>query len=115
MTFESHDKDGRGSQGEEIECLPLNKTKMADNNIVTFDRWHHAIRVALATIVCAASVAGCGGDFEYKTSGDRIMSQERGGVGEFSGSSTASQEQLMSIQEQYQAKIKAAEDAKVKK
>ena len=58
---------------------------------------------ALAAILLAA----CGGDFEYKTSGDRIDGEDRGGISDFDGASTMSHENLMSIQEQYQAKVRA--------
>lgn len=61
----------------------------------------------------AALVSGCGGDFEYKTSGDRALGKDRGqGGAEGGGGSTASHEQLLTIQEQYQAKAEAAKRAK---
>ena len=59
------------------------------------------------SIVVASLLAGCGGDFEYKTSGDRIDGEDRGGISDFDGGSTTSHENLMSIQEQYQAKVRA--------
>lgn len=61
----------------------------------------------LAAVVIASLVASCGGDFEYKTSGDRLQGETRANTGQFSGASTTSHENLMSIQEQYKAKIEA--------
>ena len=61
------------------------------------------VLVALAAVL----LAGCGGDFEYKTSGDRLQGETRANTGEFYGASTASHENLMSIQEQYKAKLEA--------
>ena len=61
------------------------------------------VLVALAAVLLAA----CGGDFEYKTSGDRIQGETRANTGQFSGASTTSHENLMSIQEQYKAKLEA--------
>ena len=61
------------------------------------------VLVALAAVL----LAGCGGDFEYKTSGDRLQGETRANTGEFSSASTASHENLMSIQEQYKAKLEA--------
>ena len=68
------------------------------------------IRSLLRTVLVALAavlLAGCGGDFEYKTSGDRIDGEDRGGISDFDGASTTSHENLLSIQEQYQAKLKA--------
>jgi hypothetical protein len=68
------------------------------------------IRSLLRTVLVALAavlLAGCGGDFEYKTSGDRIDGEDRGGISDFDGASTTSHENLMSIQEQYQAKVRA--------
>ncbi len=63
--------------------------------------------VAVAAGVVAALLTACGGDFDYKTSGDRIDGEDRGGISDFDGASTTSHENLMSIQEQYQAKVRA--------
>jgi hypothetical protein len=60
----------------------------------------------------AVLVSGCGGDFEYKTSGDRVLGKDRGRGAGGGGGSTASHEQLLTIQEQYQAKAEAAKRAK---
>ena len=68
------------------------------------------IRSLLRTVLVALAavlLAGCGGDFEYKTSGDRIQGETRANTGQFSGASTTSHENLMSIQEQYKAKLEA--------
>ena len=63
---------------------------------------------AVAVFALAATLlAACGGDFEYKTSGDRIDGGDRSGIADWDGASTTSHENLMSIQEQYQAKVKA--------
>jgi len=62
-----------------------------------------AVLAALAAVLLAA----CGGDFHYKTSGDRIQGETRANTGQFSGASTTSHENLMSIQEQYKAKLDA--------
>ena len=63
--------------------------------------------LTVAVGVVAALLTACGGDFEYKTSGDRIDGENRAGVADWDGASTTSHENLMSIQEQYQAKVKA--------
>ncbi|MCY3895041.1 MAG: hypothetical protein F4Y02_06435 [Chloroflexi bacterium] len=68
----------------------------------------------LLALIGAALLVGCGGDFEFKTSGDRT-SEGNVGPSEFNnpdaaglgGASTASDEKMKSIQEQYQAKLKA--------
>lgn len=68
------------------------------------------IRSLLRTVLVALAavcLAGCGGDFEYKTSGDRLQGETRANTGQFSGASTTSHENLMSIQEQYKAKLEA--------
>ena len=57
--------------------------------------------------LAAILLAACGGDFDYKTSGDRIDGEDRGGISDFDGASTTSHENLLSIQEQYQAKVRA--------
>ena len=63
--------------------------------------------VALSAVLLAGLLAGCGGDFQYKTSGDRIQGETRGNTGEFYSASTTSHENLLSIQEQYKAKLEA--------
>ncbi len=63
--------------------------------------------VAMTAALAATLLAACGGDFEYKTSGDRIDGGNRAGIADWDGASTTSHENLMSIQEQYQAKVKA--------
>ncbi|MCY3895040.1 MAG: hypothetical protein OXG17_01070 [Chloroflexi bacterium] len=63
--------------------------------------------LTVAAGVVAAVLTACGGDFEYKTSGDRIDGGNRAGIADWDGASTTSHENLMSIQEQYQAKVKA--------
>jgi len=82
------------------------------------DTWRRIWRwlrcVPLLALIGVALLAGCGGDFEFKTSGDRTSDQNVGpsefnnpdaaGLG---GASTASDEKMKSIQEQYQAKMKA--------
>ena len=76
--------------------------------------WRWLRRAPLVALVAASLLAGCGGDFEFKTSGDRT-SEENVGPSEFNnpdaaglgGASTASDEKMKSIQEQYQAKLKA--------
>ena len=81
---------------------------------------HVAPHLALASLRARSGsyprrlLAGCGGDFEFKTSGDRT-SEENVGPSEFNnpdaaglgGASTASDEKMKSIQDQYQAKLKA--------
>ena len=75
-------------------------------------RWFRCVPVL--TLFGASLLAGCGGDFEFKTSGDRT-SEDNVGPSEFNnpdaaglgGASTASDEKMKSIQEQYQAKLKA--------
>ncbi len=63
--------------------------------------------LTVAAGMVAVLLTACGGDFEYKTSGDRIDGENRGGIADWDGASTTSHENLMSIQEQYQAKVKA--------
>ncbi len=70
--------------------------------------------VPLLALLGASLLVSCGGDFDFKTSGDRT-SEENVGSSEFNnpdaaglgGASTASDEKMKSIQEQYQAKLKA--------
>ena len=65
------------------------------------------LRVMVFAALAAILLAACGGDFDYKTSGDRIDGENRSGIADWNGASTTSHENLMSIQEQYQAKLKA--------
>ncbi len=68
------------------------------------------IRSLLRTVLVALAavlLAGCGGDFDYKISGDRIQDETRGNTGEFYSAATTSHENLLSIQEQYKAKLEA--------
>ena len=69
--------------------------------------WRCLRGAPLLALVVGSLLAGCGGDFEYKTSGDRIDGEDRGGISDFDGASTTSHENLLSIQEQYQDKVKA--------
>ena len=83
------------------------------------DALHHICRwlrcVPVLALVGASLLAGCGGDFEFKTSGDRLQDESPVGPSEFNnpdaaglgGASTASDDRMRSIQEQYQAKVKA--------
>ena len=64
-------------------------------------------RVSLLAALVGALLAGCGGDFDYKISGDRIQDETRGNTGEFYSAATTSHENLLSIQEQYKAKLEA--------
>ena len=68
-------------------------------------RWFRCVPVL--TLFSASLLAGCGGDFEFKTSGDRPQGETRANTGQFSSASTTSHENLLSIQEQYKAKLEA--------
>ncbi len=59
---------------------------------------------ALIAALLAALLAGCGGDFDYKISGDRPANETRGAVATGGGKSTT-HEDLIKLQEQYQAKV----------
>ena len=62
------------------------------------------VLVALAAVLLAA----CGGDFEYKTSGDRLFRERLAPIPVNSAAHRpTSHENLMSIQEQYKAKLEA--------
>ena len=61
-------------------------------------------RVSIQTLLVGALLTGCGGDFEYKISGDRPANETRGAVATGGGKSTT-HEDLMKLQEQYQAKV----------
>ena len=67
----------------------------------------HGVGALLAAVVIASLVASCGGDFDFKTSGDRPQGETRANTGQFSSASTTSHENLLSIQEQYKAKLEA--------
>ena len=70
-------------------------------------------RVALLAALVGALLAGCGGDFDYKISGDRAINEVRGARAG-GGGKTATHEDLMKLQEQYQAKV-ANEESGAKK
>ncbi len=61
-------------------------------------------RVSIQTLLVGALLTGCGSDFEYKISGDRPANETRGAVATGGGKSTT-HEDLMKLQEQYQAKV----------
>ena len=61
-------------------------------------------RVSLLAALVGALLAGCGGDFDYKISGDRAINEVRGARAG-GGGKTATHEDLMKLQEQYQAKV----------
>ncbi|MCY3895044.1 MAG: hypothetical protein F4Y02_06420 [Chloroflexi bacterium] len=61
-------------------------------------------RVSLLAALAGALLAGCGGDFDYKISGDRAINEVRGARAG-GGGKTATHEDLMKLQEQYQAKV----------
>ena len=67
----------------------------------------HGVGALLAAVVIASLVASCGGDFEYKTSGERPANETRTGTGEFGALSTSSHEDVLKLQERYQAKVEA--------
>lgn len=70
-------------------------------------------RVSILAALVGTLLAGCGGDFDYKISGDRPANETRGAVATGGGKS-ATHEDLMKLQEQYQAKI-ANEESGAKK
>jgi len=70
---------------------------------------HVSILAALVGVL----LTGCGGDFDYKISGDRAINEVRGARAG-GGGKTATHEDLMKLQEQYQAKV-ANEEAGAKK
>ncbi|MDE2869760.1 MAG: hypothetical protein OXR64_05615 [Chloroflexota bacterium] len=61
-------------------------------------------RLSLFAALVGALLAGCGGDFDYKISGDRAINEVRGARAG-GGGKTATHEDLMKLQEQYQAKV----------
>ena len=61
----------------------------------------------LAAAMIAALAASCGGDFDYKISGERPANETRTGTGEFGALSTSSHEDVLKLQERYQAKVEA--------
>lgn len=70
-------------------------------------------RVSLLAALVGSLLAGCGGDFDYKISGDRAINEVRGARAG-GGGKTATHEDLMRLQEQYQAKV-ANEESGAKK
>ena len=70
-------------------------------------------RVSLLAVLVGSLLAGCGGDFDYKISGDRPINEVRGARAG-GGGKTATHEDLMKLQEQYQAKM-ADQEAGAKK
>ena len=72
-----------------------------------FSRKLHRVGTLLAAAVIAALVASCGGDFDYKISGDRPANETRKGGGEYESLSTASHEDVLKLQERYKAKVEA--------
>ena len=61
-------------------------------------------RASILAVLVGALLAGCGGDFDYKISGDRPINEVRGARAG-GGGKTTTHEDLMKLQEQYQAKI----------
>lgn len=61
-------------------------------------------RLSLLVALVGSMLAGCGGDFDYKISGDRAINEVRGARAG-GGGKTATHEDLMKLQEQYQAKV----------
>jgi hypothetical protein len=72
-----------------------------------FRRKLRRVGALLAAAVIAALVASCGGDFDYKISGDRPASETRKGTGEYEALSTSSHEDVLKLQERYQAKVES--------
>ena len=70
-------------------------------------------RVTILALLVGSLLAGCGGDFDYKISGDRAINEVRGARAG-GGGKTATHEDLMKLQEQYQAKM-ADQEAGAKK
>ena len=70
-------------------------------------------RVSLLAALVGSLLAGCGGDFDYKISGERPSNEVRGARAG-GGGKTATHEDLMKLQEQYQAKM-ADQEAGAKK
>lgn len=70
-------------------------------------------RRSLLAALIGSLLAGCSGDFDYKISGDRAINEVRGARAG-GGGKTATHEDLMKLQEQYQAKV-ANEEAGAKK
>jgi len=61
----------------------------------------------LVAAVIVALVASCGGDFDYKISGERPANESRTGTGDFGSMSTSSHEDVLKLQERYKAKVEA--------
>ena len=70
-------------------------------------------RASISAVLAASLLTGCGGDFDYKISGDRAINEVRGARAG-GGGKTATHEDLMKLQEQYQAKV-ADEESGAKK
>jgi len=61
----------------------------------------------LAAAMIAALAASCGGDFDYKISGERPANESRTGTGDLGSMSTSSHADVLKLQERYQAKVDA--------
>lgn len=72
-----------------------------------FRRMRCRVGAVLAAGVIAALVASCGGEFDYKISGERPANETRTGTGEFGALSTSSHEDVLKLQERYKAKVEA--------
>ena len=70
-------------------------------------------RATVVALLVGALLTGCGGDFDYKISGDRAINEVRGARAG-GGGKTATHEDLMKLQEQYQSKV-AGEESGAKK
>lgn len=70
-------------------------------------------RVSILTLLVGALLAGCGGDFDYKISGDRPINEVRGARAG-GGGKTTTHEDLMKLQQQYQDKVANQEDGSKK-
>jgi hypothetical protein len=66
----------------------------------------------LAALGMLPLVTACGGDFQYKISGDRTAGEQRSDLGGFSGSTTLTHDELLKLQEDYAKKAEEAEAAK---
>jgi hypothetical protein len=70
-------------------------------------------RTTVVALLVGVFLTGCGGEFDYKISGDRAINEVRGARAG-GGGKTATHEDLMKLQEQYQAKV-AGEESGAKK
>ncbi len=66
---------------------------------------------AAAGLSAALLLAACGDEFDYKISGDRTDGGDRAGLADWDGASTASHDDLLKLQERYQAKVRAESGA----